>query len=123
MLWSDQWRRLARRFERFPLWVQVTIFPLFAPAVFTLAAVCLCPRTAASSSLVLVVAYGLLLRHGLIGWEEVGGTLGRMYLLFVATTYLGMLQHLSERAFDWITGRRSALSDQESQAPSPPGNQ
>jgi hypothetical protein len=121
MLWADQWRRLSRWFERLPLWVQVTAFPLVAPAVFAFAATCLCPRTAAAATLLLVVVYGLLLRHGLLGWSEVGGTLGTMYLFFVVMGYLGMLQRLSERVFDWLTGRRSARSGQESQTPSSPG--
>ncbi len=119
MLWSDQWRQRGRRFERLPLWIHVTVFPLVAPAVFAMAAVCLCPRTAAASGFVFTVAYGLLLWNGLIGWAEVGGILGRMYLLFVMMAYLGMLQHLSERAIDyWLPDRRSTLSGQEPQTPS-----
>jgi hypothetical protein len=118
MLWAEQWRRLSRWFERWPLWVQVGAFPLIAPAVLALAAACLCPRTAAAAGLVLGVVYGLLLRDGIVGWWEVGGELGGLYLLFVVMAYLGVLQHLSERAFDWLTDRRSAGVGQGPRAPS-----
>ena len=104
MLWANRWR-LSQWFERLPLWAQVTVFPLVAPAAFAVAAVCAAPRTSAGASLVLVAVYGLLLRRGIIGWEEVGRTVGGMYLLFVVVAYVGLLSGRLDRAIDRLPGR------------------
>jgi hypothetical protein len=114
MLWANRWRRLSQWFERLPLWVRVAVFPLVAPAVLAAAAACLCPRTSAAAGLVLVVVHGLLLRRGILGWEEVDRTVGGMYLLFVVVAYVGVLGGLLERAIDRLPGRKATSPEQGS---------
>jgi hypothetical protein len=116
-----QWQRLACWSERLPLWAQVTLVPPVAPAVLGVAGACLCPRTAALAGGVLTAVYGFLLWTGLIGWGEIGRTLGGMYLLFVAAAYLGVLQHLSERLFARLVGTQTGGPGGESRE-APPGS-
>lgn len=118
MLWAKRWRRLAQWFDRRPLWVQVVLFPLVAPAVLAIAAVCVAPRTSTVAGLVLLVVYGLLFQQGIIGWEEVGLKAGWLCLVFIAVGYVGAFGGLLERAIDRLPGRKVTTSEQDSRAPS-----
>jgi len=118
MLWAKQWRRLAQWFDRRPLWVQVVLFPPAAPAALAVAAVCVAPRTSALAGLVLWTVYGLLVRQGITGWEEVGRNAGWLYLVFIAVAYVGAIGGLLERAIDRLPGRKLTGSEHDSRAPS-----
>lgn len=108
MFLVDHWRRLSLWVDRSPLWFQLTLFPVVAPAVMAVAAACLCPRTAGVSVVLLAMVYGLAAEGGLIDWGGIGRSVGILYLGFVAHMYFGMLEHFSRRLWSRGCGCREA---------------
>lgn len=115
MLWKSQWLRLLRRHERSPTWIRVGVAPIVYPAAFVLAAVCLCPYVAAGATVVIGVAYGMMLWKGGVTWASIAWTLGGVYILAVAMSYLAAMQHHSERLYDWLAGRQPERGDEQSE--------
>lgn len=103
---EEGWQGIFRRVEGSPLWFQLLVFPVLAPAIVGAVMAGRCPRTASVSVIILAVVYGFAVRGGLMGWGMLGRSVVILYVSFVVPMYIGMVEYHVKRLYSWWSGNR-----------------